>query len=45
MIECLYLMELTTEHILNLGYDLGNNLNFGLNLIFDGLAQGRSVHR
>jgi AcrR family transcriptional regulator len=32
-----YLTELTTEHILQPGYDFGNEFEFGLNLILDGL--------
>lgn len=32
-----YLMELTREHILKPGYDFGNEFEFGLNLILDGL--------
>jgi len=33
-----HLLELTTEHILKPGYDFGNEFEFGLNLILDGLA-------
>lgn len=32
-----HLMELTTEHVLQPGYDFGNEFEFGLNLILDGL--------
>lgn len=32
-----HLMELTTEHVLQPGYDFSNEFNFGLNLILDGL--------
>ncbi len=32
-----HLMELTTKHVLQSGYDFGNEFNFGLNLILDGL--------
>ena len=32
-----HLMELTTEHVLQPGYDFGNEFDFGLNLILDGL--------
>jgi AcrR family transcriptional regulator len=34
-----YLTELTTEHILQPGYDFGNEFEFGLNLILDGLEK------
>lgn len=34
-----HLMELTTEHVLQPGYDFGNEFEFGLNLILDGLEQ------
>jgi AcrR family transcriptional regulator len=33
-----HLIELTTEHILQPGYDFGDEFNFGLELILDGLA-------
>jgi len=32
-----YLAELTTEHVLQPGYDYGNEFGFGLDLILDGL--------
>jgi len=32
-----HLMELTTEHVLQPGYDFGDEFEFGLNLILDGL--------
>ena len=32
-----HLMELTTNHVLQPGYDFGNEFEFGLNLILDGL--------
>lgn len=32
-----HLMELTTEHVLQSGYDFGNEFDYGLNLILDGL--------
>ena len=32
-----HLMELTTKHVLQPGYDFGNEFEFGLNLILDGL--------
>ncbi len=34
-----YLTELTTEHILQPGYDFGNEFEFGLNLILNGLEK------
>ena len=37
MSEYPHLMELTTQHVLQLGYDFGNEFEFGLNLILDGL--------
>lgn len=36
-----HLMELTSEHILQPGYDFGNEFEFGLNLIFEGLDRYR----
>ncbi len=33
-----HLMELTTEHVLKPGYDFGNEFEFGLTLILDGLG-------
>ncbi|OED44427.1 AcrR family transcriptional regulator [Chromatiales bacterium (ex Bugula neritina AB1)] len=36
-----HLMELTTEHILQPGYDFGNEFEFGLNLILEGLDRYR----
>ena len=36
-----HLMELTTEHILKPGYDFGNEFEFGLNLILEGLDKSR----
>lgn len=33
-----HLMEFTTEHVLKPGYDFGNEFEFGLNLILDGLG-------
>jgi AcrR family transcriptional regulator len=32
-----HLMELATEHVLQSGYDFGNEFDYGLNLILDGL--------
>ena len=37
MSEYPHLMELTTQHVLQPGYDFGNEFEFGLNLILDGL--------
>jgi tetracycline repressor-like protein len=34
-----YLAELTTEHVLQPGYDYGNEFEFGLNLILNGLER------
>ena len=34
-----HLVELATEYVLQPGYDFGNEFEFGLNLILDGLAQ------
>jgi len=39
MDEFPHLMELTTEHVLQPGYDFGNEFEFGLNLILDGLEK------
>ena len=36
-----YLTELTVEHVLQPGYDYGNEFEFGLDLILDGLEKGR----
>lgn len=36
-----HLFELTTEHILQPGYDFGNEFDFGLNLILEGLDRSR----
>ncbi|TDO35175.1 tetracycline repressor-like protein [Kribbella sp. VKM Ac-2527] len=33
-----YLVELATEHVLQPGYDFGDEFEFGLNLILDALA-------
>lgn len=33
------LLELTTEHVLKPGYDFGNEFEFGLSLILDGLER------
>ena len=37
-----HLVELTTEFVLQPGYDFGNEFAFGLDLILDGLARGLS---
>ncbi len=37
-VEYPYLMELTTQHVLKPGYDFGNEFEFGLTLILDGLG-------
>ena len=36
-----HLTELTVEHILKPGYDYGNEYEFGLDLILDGLERAR----
>jgi AcrR family transcriptional regulator len=36
-----HLAELTTEHVLRPGYDYGNEFEFGLDLILDGLERAR----
>jgi hypothetical protein len=36
-----HLAELTAEHVLQPGYDYGNEYEFGLDLIFDGLERAR----
>jgi len=38
-----HLTEFTTEHILQPGYDYGNEFEFGLNLILDGLEKTRDA--
>jgi AcrR family transcriptional regulator len=38
-----YLAELTTEHVLQAGYDYGNEFEFGLDLILDGLERLRTM--
>jgi AcrR family transcriptional regulator len=37
-----HLSELTVEHVLQPGYDYGNEFGFGLDLILDGLERARS---
>lgn len=39
MNEYPHLMELTTQHVLQPGYDFGNEFDFGLDLILDGLER------
>jgi hypothetical protein len=34
-----YFTELTVEHVLKRGYDYGDEFEFGLNLIMDGLER------
>jgi hypothetical protein len=34
-----YLVELATEHVLQPGYDFGNEFDFGLDSILDSLAR------
>jgi AcrR family transcriptional regulator len=38
-----YLAELTLEHVLQPGYDYGNEFEFGLDLILDGLERARNT--
>jgi AcrR family transcriptional regulator len=38
-----YLTELTVEHVLQPGYDYGNEFEFGLALILDGLERARNT--
>jgi AcrR family transcriptional regulator len=38
-----HLMEFTTEHILQPGYDYGDEFEFGLDLILDGLEKARDA--
>jgi AcrR family transcriptional regulator len=38
-----YLTELTVEHVLQPGYDYGNEFEFGLDLILDGLERLRNL--
>jgi len=38
-----YLTELTIEHVLQPGYDYGNEFEFGLDLILDGLERVRNL--
>ncbi len=40
-----YLTELTVEHVLQPGYDYGNEYEFGLDLILDGLERARDTAR
>jgi hypothetical protein len=34
-----HLVEIATEHVLKPGYDFGDEFDFGLNVILDGLAR------
>ncbi len=36
-----YLAEFTFEHVMRSGYDFGNEYEFGLDLILDGLEKAR----
>jgi hypothetical protein len=38
-----YLAELTIEHVLQPGYDYGDEFEFGLDLILDGLERARNL--
>jgi hypothetical protein len=38
-----HLTEFTTEHILQPGYDYGNEFEFGLDLILDGVEKTRGA--
>ncbi|HLN70095.1 MAG TPA: TetR/AcrR family transcriptional regulator C-terminal domain-containing protein, partial [Streptosporangiaceae bacterium] len=38
-----HLTELTVEHVLQPGYDHGNEFEFGLDLILDGLERARDT--
>ena len=40
-----HLAELTVEHVLQPGYDYGNEFAFGLDLILDGLDRARTPLR
>ncbi|MFT5573644.1 MAG: hypothetical protein ACI9FR_002579, partial [Cryomorphaceae bacterium] len=42
MNEYPHLMELTTQHVLQPGYDFAEEFDFGLNLILDGLERASS---
>jgi hypothetical protein len=39
-----HLTELTVEHVLQPGYDYGDEFEFGLDLILDGLERGRDAN-
>lgn len=39
-----HLIELTTEHVLQPGYDYGNEFELGLNQNLDGLERSRHEH-
>jgi hypothetical protein len=38
-----HLTELTVQHVLQPGYDYGDEFEFGLDLILDGLERAREV--
>ena len=38
-----YLAEMTVEHVLQPGYDFGDEFEFGLELILDGLERALTV--
>jgi len=40
-----HLTELTIEHVLQPGYDYGNEFEFGLDLILDGIERARQRHQ
>lgn len=40
-----HLVELTTQHVLKPGYDFGNEFEFGLSLILDGLESANGMRR
>ena len=40
-----HLVELATEHMLQPGYDFGDEFDFGLDLILDGLGEALADHR
>jgi AcrR family transcriptional regulator len=40
-----HLAELTTQHVLQPGYDYGDEFEFGLDLILDGLERARSARK
>src|SRR5256885_2161226 len=44
-LEYPHLAELTTEHVLQPGYDYGDEFAFGLDLVLDGLERARTSPR